>query len=314
MFIGIDVGKRHLDVASRPGRLSFRVQKNSDGIESLATRLAKMELRLVVFEATGGYEPQLAVQCGAAKLPVAIVNPRQVRDFAKATGKRAKTDKIDASVLAHFAEAISPQAQAPRDEEAEELEALFVRRKQIVKMLSMEKTRLQQSGSLRVHEDIQGTIDWLRQRLKGADDDIDKMLRKSSLWKESVDLLQSVPGVGPVLATSLVSSLPELGKLNRRQIAALVGVAPLNRDSGQLHGKRTTWGGRSAVRTNLYMGALVASRHNPVLRALYERPLDVGKPKKLALVVCMRKLPTILNAMCKTRSRWSDGTIPAIAQ
>lgn len=305
MYIGIDVSKLWLDVAVRHGE-HFRVENSPLGLEELHRRLRLIEVTLVVMESTGGYEREVAVSLGAAAVPLAVVNPRQVRDFAKATGRLAKTDKLDAEVIAHFAEVIAPQAQEPLEEDAAELKELVSRRKQLVTMLTAERTRLTQTRSKHVRKDVDEHIKFLRKRLRDADEDIHRRLRDSKFWKEEVDLLASVPGVGPVTTMSIVASLPELGKLNRKQVSALVGVAPLNCDSGQHAGKRVTWGGRADVRANLYMATLVAVRRNPLIRTFYERLLSTGKAKKVALVACMRKLLTILNAMLKTRTPWNE--------
>ena len=311
MFVGIDVAKRSLEVAVLPGRERFEVSNDEAGLVELVDRLSELKPDLIVMEATGGYEREAAAHIGAASLPVAVVNPRQVRDFAKALGKLAKTDAIDAAVLARFAEAIRPQAQPPKPKEAQELQELVLRRRQLIDMVTAEVNRRKQVRSCKVRKTIDAHIKWLKKQLNDTNDDIEKMLRSSDIWKTDVDLLKSVPAVGPVLAMSLISDLPELGVLNRRQIAALAGVAPLNRDSGQYRGKRMIWGGRSTVRTALYMAALVGSRHNPALKALYTRLVSGGKPKKVALVACMRKLLTILNAMMKSRKPWQESAIPA---
>lgn len=305
MYIGIDVSKLWLDVAVRGGE-AFRVENTPLGLEELVGRLTEMKVTLVVMESTGGYEREVALSLGAEAIPLAVVNPRQVRDFAKATGRLAKTDKLDAAVIAHFAEVIAPQAQEPLEHDVIELRELVSRRKQLVVMLTAERTRLSQSRSSTVRRDVDEHIKFLKKRLRDADKDIHQRLKESEFWKEEVDLLASVPGVGPVTTMSIVASLPELGKLNRKQISALVGVAPLNCDSGQCAGRRMTWGGRADVRANLYMATLVAARRNSVIKAFYERLLSAGKAKKLALVACMRKLLTILNAMLKTRSPWNE--------
>ena len=258
---------------------------------------------LVVLEATGGLEAPLTGALAEAGLPVVVVNPRQVRDFAKATGKLAKTDAIDAHVLAHFADAVRPTPRPLPDAQTQAIAALLARRRQMVAMLTAEKNRFR-TANVVVREDILQHITWLKKRLSKLDTDLRETLRQSPIWREKDNLLQSVPGVGPVLSLTLLAQLPELGTLSRRQIAALVGVAPLNRDSGTLQGKRTVWGGRATVRTALYMGALVASRWNPVLRSFYHRLCAAGKPKKVALTACMRKMLTILNAMLKHRTPW----------
>jgi transposase len=258
---------------------------------------------MVVLEATAGMEMPVAAALAAIGLPVAVVNPRQVRQFARATGRLAKTDAIDAQVLAQFAQAVQPPLRPLPDADTQQLNALVTRRHQLVEMLAAEKNRLAQAAkSVRI--DIQEHIRWLERRLIDLDRDLAATVHESPIWRETDNLLQSAPGVGPVLSTTLLANLPELGRLNGKQIAALVGVAPLNRDSGRFRGKRTIWGGRARVRTALYMGTLVATRYNPVIRPFYQRLLAAGKPKKVALTACMRKLVTILNAMVRSQSSW----------
>jgi transposase len=303
LYVGIDVSKATLDVAIRPTEKHWQVPHTEEGIRELVAVLAPMHPSLIVLEATGGLEVSLVAALARAKLPVAVVNPRQVRDFAKATGKLAKTDRLDALVLAHFAQGVHPTPRPLPDAEALALEGLLTRRRQVVGMLTAEKNRLQRAGT-QLQPQIQEHIAWLEQSLAKLDDDLGRTLRESPLWREKEDLLRSVPGVGPVVSLTLLAELPELGTLDRRQIAALVGVAPLNRDSGTLRGRRTVWGGRARVRATLYMAALVASRWNPVIMAFYQRLLSAGKAKKVALTACMRKLLTILNAMLKNHTRW----------
>jgi transposase len=257
----------------------------------------------VLLEASGGLELPLVAALAVANLPVVVVNPRQVRDFARATGKLAKTDALDAQVLAHFAEAIRPARRSIPDTETQALNALVARRNQVMSMLVAEKNRLRTSQPP-VSQRIQLHIDWLKQELDEIDRDLKEMLHNSPVWREKENLLRTVPGVGPQLAVSILAYLPELGTLNRKRIAALVGVAPFNRDSGTLRGKRAVWGGRARIRAALYMAALVASRHNPVISAFYQRLLAAGKAKKVALTACMRKLLVILNAMLKHHSSW----------
>lgn len=303
-FIGIDVSKARLDVSLRPGGEAWSVTNDEEGIGSLLERLKAESPSMVVLEATGGLEAAVAGALSLSGLPVAVVNPRQVRDFARATGRLAKTDAIDAAVLAHFAEAVRPEPRPLPDDNARELEALVTRRRQIIEMLTAEKNRLAMPGSKAVERELREHIEWLKKRIRDLDRDIHKAVRASPIWREKDDLLRSVPGVGQVLATTLIAELPELGTLNRRQIAALVGVAPLNRDSGKMRGHRGIWGGRSAVRATLYMCALVGTRHNPILRAFYARLVAAGKPKKVALTACMRKLLTTLNAMLRNGTSW----------
>ena len=311
LYVGLDVSKSTLDVAIRPTGQQWQVPHTEEGIRELVAILVPMHPSLIVLEATGGYELPLVAALAGAKLPVAVVNPRQVRDFAKATGTLAKTDRLDALVLAHFAQGVHPTPRPLPDAEAQALEGLLTRRRQVVGMLTAEKNRLQRAVA-RVHPQIQEHIAWLEQSLAKLDDDLGRTLRESPLWREKEDLLRTVPGVGPVLSLTLLAELPELGTLDRRQVAALVGVAPLNRDSGTMRGRRTIWGGRARVRATLYMAALVASRWNPVIMAFYQRLRSAGKPKKVALTACMRKLLTILNAMLKHRSPWQPLTLQVV--
>ena len=262
---------------------------------------------MVLLEATGGLELSLVAALAAAALPVVVVNPRQVRDFARATGKLAKTDSLDAAVLAHFAEAVRPPVRPLRDAETQALNSLAARRHQVMTILVSEKNRLS-AATVAVRPRIEAHIAWLEQELKDLDEELRQTLRQSPVWREKDDLLRTVPGVGEQLSLALLAYLPELGTLDRRQIAALVGVAPFNRDSGTLRGKRTVWGGRARVRAVLYMGALVASPPQPGLKDFYQRLLAAGKPKKLALTACMRKLLLILNSMLKHGSPWRNTT------
>ena len=265
----------------------------------------------MVLEASGGLELPLVTALAATSLPVVVVNPRQVRDFARATGRLAKTDSLDAAVLAHFAEAVRPPLRPLRDAETQVLSSLVARRQQVMTMLVAERNRLS-SAAMAVRPSIEAHIAWLKQQLDDLDQGLRQALRQSPVWREKDDLLRSVPGIGNQISLTLLAYLPELGTLNRRQIAALVGVAPFNRDSGTLRGKRTVWGGRARVRTALYMGALVASRFNPVIRDFYQRLLSAGKPKKLALTACMRKLLIILNSMTKNGSSWNHAATKSL--
>jgi len=305
VFVGIDVSKDRLDVALRPSGDRWAVAHEEPGLATLVARLQGLAPTLIVLEATGGLAVPLTGALAAAGLPVVVVNPRQVRDFAKATGKLAKTDALDAAVLAQFAEAVRPALRPLPDAATQALSAVLARRRQLIEMLTAEKNRL---GSTLppVRPGIRAHIRWLDRCLAALDADLAQAIRESPVWREKDDLLQSAPGVGPVLATTLLASLPELGTLTRQQIAALVGVAPLNRDSGAWRGKRRVWGGRAPVRAALYMSALVATRYNPVLRAFYQRLCAAGKAKKVALTACMRKLLTILNAMLKYRTPWEN--------
>ena len=266
-----------------------------------------MRPTLVVLEATGGFELEVLAAFGSVGLPAVAVNPRQVRDFAKAAGKLAKTDAIDARVLAHFADAVRPAVRPVPDSATQALSALVTRRRQLVEMLTAEENR-RSSASTVIRSDIQENIAWLRTRLRGIDTELSQAVRDSPLWRAQEDLLRSVPGIGPVVSVTLLAELPELGVLGRKQIGALVGLAPLNRDSGTLRGKRTVWGGRASVRAALYMAALVGTRRNPVICALYARLLAAGKTKKVALTACMHKLLTIINALLKHHTRWAPTT------
>ena len=304
LFVGIDVSKDRLDVAIRPTGEIWQVTYDPQGINSLGERLKELAPSLVVLEATGGMEMALAGELAASQLPVAVVNPRYVRDFARAAGKLAKTDALDAQVLAHFAEAMRPAAKPLPDTNTQELAALVARRRQLVGMITAERNRLRPANR-RIRPKVQEHIRWLEENLKDLDQDLDDFIRSSPIWRDQYELLQSTPGVGPVLSRTLLADLPELGAMNRGEVAALVGVAPFNRDSGTLRGKRTVWGGRSQVRAALYMAALVATRYNPVLREFYQRLCAAGKPKKVALTACMRKLLTILNMMVRQNRHWN---------
>ena len=310
-YVGIDVAKAQVDVAIRPADDRWRVSHDEAGIRQLVSRLKTLEPVMVLLEASGGLELPLVAALAAEAVPVVVVNPRQVRDFAKATGKLAKTDSLDAAVLAHFAEVVRPPVRPLRDAETQALNSLVARRHQVMTMLVSEKNRLS-SATVAVRPRIEAHIAWLEGELDDLDEGLRQTLRHSPVWREKDDLLRSVPGVGERLSTTLLAYLPELGTLDRRQVAALVGVAPFSRDSGTLRGKRTVWGGRARIRAALYMGALVASRHNPVIRDFYRRLLAAGKPKKLALTACMRKLLVILNSMLKHGLPWRDLT-PKVA-
>ena len=306
-YVGIDVAKDRVDIAVRPTGEYWDVTYDEAKVAALVAQLQTLQPAAVILESTGGLELPLVAALAAAALPVAVVNPRQVRDFAKSTGRLAKTDRLDAQVLAHFAEAVGPPMRPLRDAETQALSAVLGRRRQVMAMLVAEKNRLSRAV-VEVRPRIQSHITWLEQELNDVDAELRQMIRRSPVWREQDDLLRSVPGVGEQVSLTLLADLPELGKLDRKQIAALVGVAPYNRDSGPHRGKRTVWGGRSRVRAALYMGALVASRWNPVIRDFYQRLLATGKPKKVALTACMRKLLTILNSMMRTGERW-DTTI-----
>jgi transposase len=299
-YVGIDVSKDQLDIAVRPTGDTWSMANDAAGITEVVQRLAQLHPKLAVLEATGGLQMPLA----AAGLPLSMVNPRQVRDFARATGRLAKTDRLDAQVLAHFAEAVRPTPYPLPDAQTQELTALLTRRHQVVEMLTAEKNRLRTSRAS-VRQRVQDHIRWLEQELADLDDDLERTLRESPIWREKDNLLRSVPGIGRVVSSTLLADLPELGTLRRHQIAALVGVAPLNRDSGRFRGKRTVWGGRARVRAALYMAALTASRYNPIIKAFYHRLCGAGKARKVALTACMRKLLIILNSMVKHQQTWT---------
>jgi transposase len=302
-FIGIDVAKATLDYACRPTGEAGTVPNDDQGIRALVEHLSPHQPTLLVLEATGGYEAAVVAALATAGLPVVVANPRQVRDFARATGQLAKTGAIDAQVLALFAERVRPAPRPLPDEAVEALDALLTRRRQLVEMLVAERNRLLVARPA-VRRDLQQHIRYLERRLREADDDLHTAVKMSPLWRVKDDLLQSVPGVGRVVSLRLLAELPGLGRLSSKEIAALVGVAPLARDSGTLRGKRLVYGGRAPVRAALYMVALVASKCNPVIRAFYLRLRAAGKPAKVALTACMRKLLTILNAIARDGRPW----------
>jgi transposase len=313
VYVGIDVAKDWLDVAQRPGGEAWRVSSDETGIATLIKRLKGLRPALVVLEATGGLQIPAVAALAAAGLHTVVVNPRQVRQFAGATGRLAKTDAIDAEVLAQFGEAVRPEVRPLPDAATRELSAVVARRRQLIEMLTAEKNRLR-LATKKVRRNIEAHIRWLEGELLALDDGLGEVIRSSPVWRERDNLLRSVPGVGPVLSSVLLADLPELGKLSRKEVAALVGVAPLNRDSGQFRGRRTVWGGRSQVRAALYMAALVAARFNPVIRAFYQRLQAAGKPKKVALTACMRKLLTMLNAMARDQTSWQIVRSPLASQ
>ena len=302
--MGIDVAKRQLDIAERPGGERWAMGNDGAGIAALLERLSGAgPIALIVLEATGGYEIPVVAALTAVGLPVVVVNARQVRDFARAVGKLAKTDAIDAAILAQFAEAVRPERRALPDELTQTLQSWLARRRQLLEMVLAEEQRV--AIAVRgLRAPIQQHVEWLRRQMRDIDTELQGLIRQSPVWREQENLLRTVPGVGPVLATTLLADLPELGRLNRKQIAALVGVAPLNWDSGQQRGARHIWGGRAPVRTALYMATVSAVRCNAVIRAFFERLCAAGKPKKVAITACMRKLLTILNAMMHSRTGW----------
>ncbi len=311
-YVGIDVSKERLDVVLRPSGEYLEASNDEQGIGSLVACLQEAPPALVVLEATGGLEQPTAAALALAGVPVAVVNPRQVRDFAKAVGRLAKTDRIDAAVLAHFAEAVRPKPRPLADEDARELHALVLRRRQIIDMITAEGNRAR-TAPKSVKRRIEAHLRWLRKDLERANEDLERAVRESPVWREKDDLLRSVPGVGPTLSATLLAELPELEHLDRRSLAALVGVAPLNRDSGTLRGIRTVWGGRSAVRKTLYMATLSATRSNPAIKSFYGRLVAAGKPKKVALTACMRKLLAIVGAVLRNRSPWDKGRLASRA-
>lgn len=303
-FIGIDVSKRVLDVAVHENTYRFRCANNQSAYDELVAELVALKPERIVLEATGGLEIAVAAALYAAGLPVVVVNPRQVRDFAKALGQLAKTDRLDAAVLAHFAAAIKPALRSIKSAAELELDALVARRCQLVEMLAAEKNRHGAAATALVRQEVQAHIDWLKERIATIDSQLRTQIKQSDIWRVKDDLFQGVPGIGPVISLSLVADLPELGTLNRYQIAKLVGVAPLNRDSGMHRGTRHIYGGRASVRTALYMAALTGVRCNPVIKEFYQRLIARNKPVKVALVACMRKLLSILNIMVKTQTPW----------
>lgn len=302
-FIGLDVSKDTVEVAVRPTEERKTFANQEDGLSLLIDFVKPLSPRLIVLEATGGLEKAAVCALAVARLPVVVVNPRQVRAFAKAKGILAKTDQIDAGVIAQFGEAIRPEIRPLKTEEAQKLDALLSRRRQISQMITAEKNRLQ-AAPVRIRKDIQKHIAWLQKALDQFTQDLDRMVKESPIWRAKDEILQSVKGVGPVLSVTLISQLPELGTLKGKKIAALVGVAPLNRDSGKYRGRRAIWGGRAEVRSVLLMATRIAIRFNPVIRAFFERLKKAGKIRKVAETACMRKLLTILNAMMKNNTRW----------
>ncbi len=303
VFVGIDVSKDTLDVATRPVSSVVQVTNDEAGVRALLARLRASAPTLIVLEATGGYERAAVAALAAAGLPVVVANPRQVRAFARATGQLAKTDAIDAALLALFAERVRPEIRRLPDAEAQALDALLTRRRQLLEMLVAEQNR-HALATPPVRRGIAQHVRWLQRRLEDVDGDLDRAVQASPVWRTKENLLRSVPGVGPVLSRTLLGELPELGRLGRKEIAALVGVAPLARDSGHFRGHRGAWGGRATIRPALYMAAVSATRCNPSIRLFYQRLRDAGKPAKVALVACMRKLLVILNAMMRHGTAW----------
>lgn len=311
VFVGIDISKTRLDIAIRGAVAEeWNARFDAQGLSRLGERLVALSPTLVVMEATGGLEVDVAVALAGLGLPVVIINARQAREFGRATGQLAKTDKIDARMLAEFAQKIRPEVRPLPDEEQRALDALLLRRRQVTEMITAEKNRRQQATPL-IAQEISEHIAFLEQRLEGLQDEIRQRVLKSEAWRLKDHLLQSVPGVGPVLSHTLLAALPELGRLERRKIAALVGVAPFNCDSGQMRGRRAIWGGRADIRQVLYMATMSAARYNPVIRAHYDQLVARGKLPKVALVACMRKLLTILNSILKHDQPWDPNFVPA---
>ena len=304
IYVGIDVSKGRLDVAIGEQGEFWNVANDEKGIAKLVERMKEVRPELIVLESTGGLELPVMGELYACKIPVALVNPGRVREFARSIGLLAKTDKLDARLLARFAEAVKPPVTHLPDEQEQHLIALVTRRRQLIEMLVAEQNRLN-TVRLSLRENLEEHITWLHKALKGLDQEIQEFIHQSPVWNDKQDLLQSVPGVGPVTASTLLAELPELGKLDRKKIAALVGVAPFNDDSGHRRGKRRVKGGRGSVRNVLYMAALSTSRFNPILRPFYERMLQRGKEKKVALTACMRKLLIFLNAILRDQKRWN---------
>jgi transposase len=303
-FVGLDVAKDRLDVHVRPTGASVAVAYDEAGLRELLARLRALRPTLIVLEATGGYEVAVAAALAHAGLPVAVVNPRQIRDFARATGQLAKTDALDAQVIARFAETVQPAARPLATEEAQALGELVARRRQLVDMLGAEQNRRRQAHDRGLQKRITAHVSWLSRALEELEEEITRLIRASPVWREKENLLTSAPGIGDVTAHSLIAELPELGQLSRRRIAALVGIAPVNRDSGHWRGRRMIGGGRPVVRRALFMATLVAIRYNPTIGAMYRRLTGAGRPKKVAVIAAMRKLVTILNAMLRDERSW----------
>jgi transposase len=310
-YVGIDVSKARLDVAVTPSGESFSSSNDDEGIEKVVARLRELQPALVLLEATGGLERRALARLVTSGLRAMAVNPRNVRDFARSLGKLAKTDRLDAVVLARFAEAVRPEWRPMADEQTHQLQEHLTRRRQLVEMITAEKNRLLSVENSGIRKQIRASIEWLEKQLNINEYDLDQAIKETPVWREKADLLKTVPGVGRVTITTILALLPELGALSRRQIASLVGVAPFNRDSGTLRGRRAVWGGRAAVRSVLYMAALVGTRFNPALKAMYSRLLAAGKRKKVAVVACARKLLTILNAILAHRSPWRAPEVSA---
>lgn len=309
VFVGIDISKATLDVALLPGERYWQFERNDNGIRALLDALEPFESQLIVLEATGGLETPVASALASAHLPVVVVNPRQARDFAKATGALAKTDAIDARLLARMGQTLQPDIRPLKDAQTRELQELLTRRRQLVDMLTMEKNRLHGAGA-RIKPDIEAHIEWLNLRLKDTDNDLQSVIATSEIFCFKDEIIRSLPGAGRVLSLTLLASLPELGQLNRREIAALVGVAPLNCDSGTMRGTRRIWGGRASIRKVLYMATITAIRCNPTIRDFHARLSGSGKKPKVVITACMRKLLIILNAMVRSNAHWQPPAQP----
>lgn len=311
VYVGMDVSKATLDICTSDGE-AWQAPNHDSAMETLCIRIADLHPTLIVLEATGGYELRAAAALASAGLPVAVVNPRQVRSYARSLGQLAKTDRIDARILVRFAAAVEPVARPLPDAETRAIEALITRRRQLIAMITAEENRLQTAPTI-TRKEIKTHVAWLRRQLAKIDQSIDDNVRRSPIWRAKDDLLQSVPGIAGTTSHTLLALLPELGTLNEKKIAALVGVAPFNRDSGTLRGRRTVWGGRARVRGALYMAALVGTRWNPILKAFYTRLRAAGKPAKVALVACMRKLLIIVNAMIRDGHAWNASSFAQAA-
>lgn len=311
VFVGIDVSKKRLDVALQPSKRYFAEPNTKAGIQKLVNRLQKLQPQLIVMESTGGYEIPAALALVQAQLPAVIMNPRLIRDFARSTGKLAKTDKIDAQVLAHYAAVIQPELRSWKEVELLELQSLLSRRRQLQEMVVMEESRLHMATP-RVRSSVESAVQHLRKLLTDLEGEINDFIRRTPLWQEKAEILKSVPGIGPVTAMKLIAYLPELGHLDSKEVAALVGVAPINCDSGQFRGKRRVRGGRGEVRRALYMAAFVATQWNPMIKSFYQRLMEAGKPFKVAMTACMRKLLVIVNAMLKHKNLWNKDGLQTI--
>lgn len=305
IFVGIDVSKKRLDVDAYPVSQAAQFPNDEAGHIQLCAALQALQPQRIIVEATGGLESGMVAHLAAAGLPVVVINPRQARDFAKAIGILAKTDAVDARVLARFGQAIRPELRPIKSEDVQKLEEVLTRRRQLVEMVTAEQNRKLQASS-KMKKEIEEHIIWLKQRILLADTDMGDAIKQSDVWQAKADLLRSIPGVGDVTVRTMLAELPELGQLNRREISALVGICPFNRDSGPQRGRRRIWGGRATVRAALYMATLVATRHNSTIRAFYEKLLKAGKLKKVALVACMRKLLTIMNTMAHNKTMWNE--------